>query len=134
MITSASFPTPDDCPFCAIIEGRAPARFAYTWPDAIAIRPRGGGVNDSHVLVIPRKHVADAGEDPLVTAAAMRRAAEIVAERPSANLITSKGKPATQSVMHLHVHVITRVAGDGLQLPWTAQQETERAAKAANRG
>jgi histidine triad (HIT) family protein len=121
----------NDCAFCAIVAGTASATFEYTWTDAIAIRPRSGGVNDSHLLVIPRVHVADAGEDPEVTAAVMRRAAEVMAERPSANLITSKGKPATQSVFHLHVHVITRTAGDGLPLPWTPQHEVERAAKAA---
>lgn len=115
----------DDCPFCAILAGRAPATIDRAWPDAIAIRPRRGGVNDSHVLVIPNTHVADAGENPAVTAAVMARAAELVAERPSANLITSKGKPATQSVPHLHVHVITRTAGDGLPLPWTPQQAKE---------
>lgn len=119
-----------DCPFCAIAAGEAPATIVREWPDALAIRPRSGGVNDSHVLVIPRVHVADAGVDPEVTAAVMRRAAELVRERPSANLITSKGLPATQSVFHLHVHVITRAANDGFPLPWTPQQ----AAKENRRG
>jgi histidine triad (HIT) family protein len=115
----------DDCAFCAIAAGTVPATIDREWPDALAIRPRRGGVNDSHVLVIPRTHVADAGEDPAVTAAVMARAAELMAERPSANLITSKGRPATQSVFHLHVHVITRAVGDGLPLPWTPQQAKE---------
>jgi histidine triad (HIT) family protein len=122
------------CAFCAIAAGSAPATVFREWPDALAIRPRRGGVNDSHVLVIPRVHVADAGEDPTVTAAVMARAAELMAERPAANLITSKGKDATQSVMHLHVHVVTRTKGDGLPLPWTPQQEAERAAKEQGRG
>ena len=116
----------DDCPFCAIATGDAPATIDREWPDAIAIRPRRGGVNDSHVLVIPRAHVADAGEDPAITAAVMARAAELMAERPSANLITSKGRPATQSVMHLHVHVVTRTKDDGLPLPWTPQQAAQK--------
>lgn len=114
-----------DCPFCAITAGTAPANIVRAWHDALAIRPRGGGVNDSHVLVIPMVHVADAGEDPAVTAAVMARAAELMAERPAANIITSKGRDATQSVFHLHVHVITRTAGDGLPLPWTPQQAEE---------
>lgn len=118
--------TDTDCPFCKIAAAGAPATVVREWPDAIAIRPRGGGVNDSHVLVIPRTHVADAGTDPAVTAATMARAAELMAERPSANLITSKGRDATQSVFHLHVHVITRAAGDGLALPWTPQQTKEQ--------
>jgi histidine triad (HIT) family protein len=113
------------CAFCEIVAGRAPATFDRTWPDAIAIRPRRGGVNDSHVLVIPTVHVADAGENPAVTAAVMARAAELVSERQAANIITSKGVAATQSVFHLHVHVITRTDGDGLPLPWTPQQTKE---------
>ncbi len=117
------------CVFCAIATGTAPATIVQAWHDALAIRPRGGGVNDSHVLVIPRVHVADAGEDPAVTAAVMARAAELMAERPAANIITSKGKAATQSVFHLHVHVISREDADGLPLPWTPQQTA-----AASRG
>jgi histidine triad (HIT) family protein len=125
---------PADCAFCAIVEGCAPATFVYTWPDAIAIRPRRGGVNDSHVLVIPRQHVADAGTAPAVTAATMARAAELAAQRPASNIIANVGAAAGQTVMHLHLHVITRTPGDGIQLPWTAQQEAERAAKAVGRG
>jgi diadenosine tetraphosphate (Ap4A) HIT family hydrolase len=40
------------------------------------------------------------------------------------NFITSAGAAATQSVPHLHVHVIPRRDGDGLALPWTGQQES----------
>ena len=59
----------------------------------------------------------------------MRRAAELMAERPAANLITSKGREATQSVFHLHVHVVPRAAGDGLPLPWTPQHTARAAAQ-----
>jgi histidine triad (HIT) family protein len=124
----------DRCAFCAIAAGSAPATVVREWPDALAIRPRHGGVNDSHVLVIPRGHVADAGEDPVVTGAVMARAAELAAERPASNIIANVGADAGQSVFHLHVHVITRTAGDGLPLPWTPQQEAERAARESGRG
>lgn len=107
------------CAFCAITAGEAPAEVVREWPDALAIVPRGGGVTEGHVLVLPRTHVADAGTDPEVTAAVMRRAAELMAGLPSANLITSKGSPATQTVFHLHVHVVPRRQGDDLSLPWS---------------
>ncbi|MGW4805835.1 HIT family protein [Kitasatospora sp. NPDC004272] len=119
-----------DCPFCALADGTTPAQLVRAWPDAIAIRPRSGGVNDGHLLVIPREHVADAGTDPDVTATVMRRAAELLAEHPAANLITSKGADATQTVFHLHVHLVPRRADDGLPLPWTPQH----AARAAQSG
>jgi histidine triad (HIT) family protein len=35
------------------------------------------------------------------------------------NIITSVGSAATQTVRHLHVHVVPRRRGDGLQLPWS---------------
>jgi len=115
-----------DCVFCAIATGKAPATITRKWPDALAVRPRSGGVNTGHVFVLPRVHVEDAGTDPNVTAAVMRRAAELMAEHPAANLITSKGADATQSVSHLHVHVVPREAGDGLFLPWTPQPTTHK--------
>ncbi|MFI8504507.1 HIT family protein [Streptomyces sp. NPDC085524] len=116
------------CVFCDIAAGQAPAVIVRQWPDALAIRPRSGGVNDGHVFVLPRVHVADAGTDPEVTVAVMRRAAELMAELPAANLITSKGEAATQSVPHLHVHVVPRQTDDGLPLPWSPQHAA-RAAK-----
>ncbi|GAA3918290.1 hypothetical protein GCM10022244_29400 [Streptomyces gulbargensis] len=102
------------------------------WPDALEIGPRSGGVNAGHVLVIPRVHVADAIEDPDVTAAAVRRAAQYAAEiGTDLNLITNVGPDATQTVPHLHWHVVPRTAGDGLPLPWTPQH-TARALAAQN--
>ncbi|MDQ0694249.1 HIT family protein [Streptomyces sp. W4I9-2] len=118
------------CVFCAIAAGDAPATIVREWPDALAIRPR-GGVNGGHVLVLPRVHVEDAGVDIEVTRAVMGRAAELMAELPAANLITSKGEAATQTVFHLHVHVLFREEGDGLPLPWTPQHEARAAAKGA---
>ncbi|MFJ7418013.1 HIT domain-containing protein [Streptomyces uncialis] len=114
----------ETCPFCAIAAGDAPAVIIREWDDALAIRPRSGGVNAGHALVLPRAHVEDAGTDPDVTAAVMRRAAELVAGHPDANIITSKGVHGTASVAHLHAHVVPRQADDGLALPWTPQQQT----------
>ncbi|MEU6503899.1 HIT domain-containing protein [Streptomyces californicus] len=114
------------CIFCAIAVGEAPAAIVREWNDALAVRPRSGGVNPGHVFVLPRVHVEDAGTDPEVTAAVMRRAAELMAEHPAANLITSKGAAATQSVYHLHVHVVPQI-DDGLPLPWTPQHATRAA-------
>ncbi|GAB1340862.1 HIT family protein [Streptomyces sp. E-15] len=117
------------CVFCLIAAGEAPAVIVREWPDALAVRPRSGGVTAGHVFVLPRVHVEDAGTDPDVTAAVMHRAAELMAEHPAANIITSKGEAATQSVYHLHVHVVPRQADDGLPLPWTPQHAARAAAE-----
>lgn len=97
------------CVFCSIVAGRSPAVVVREWGDVIAIRPL-DPVTPGHLLVIPHTHVADVGEDPVVSARTMACAA-------------SKGTDATQTVFHLHVHVVPRRAEDALPLPWTPQQE-----------
>lgn len=109
-----------DCPFCQIATGRAPATFVYTWPDALAFVPL-NPVTEGHTLVIPRVHVTDFAADPEVSAATMHRAAEAAkAIRPYGpmNMITSWGREASQSVPHLHLHLVPRAENDGLALPW----------------
>jgi len=103
------------CPFCLIIEGRAEATIVRRWPDAIAIVPL-NPVTEGHLLVLPLRHVRDVAEDPDVSAATMRAAAEL-ATAPC-NVITSAGPEATQTVWHLHLHVVPRRARDHLSLPW----------------
>lgn len=103
------------CPFCDIIRFEAPATIVKLWPDAIAIVPLNPIVT-GHLLVIPTTHVADLTTDPAVSAAAFQRAAEIAA--PPCNVITSAGWQATQTVFHLHLHMIPRAENDGLALPW----------------
>lgn len=94
-------------------------------------------VTPGHRLVVPKLHVADALEDPAVTAEVVMYAADyaVTAGLSSCNLITSAGAAATQTVMHLHVHVVPRREGDGLALPWTVTKaaitERERIAKVA---
>jgi histidine triad (HIT) family protein len=110
---------PNRCVFCDIFAGEAPATIVRTWPAAIAFKPL-NPVTDGHTLVIPATHVRDVAEDPYVSAATMHAAAEYAAEVGSCNVITSVGRDATQSVFHLHLHVVPRRKDDGLALPWTA--------------
>src|SRR5690606_9814475 len=105
----------DPCVFCEIVAEREPATFVRRWPDAVAIVPL-NPVTDGHLLVIPRPHVRDASESPHVAGLTMARAAEIA--RPPFNIITSAGREATQSVWHLHLHIVPRREDDGLALPW----------------
>lgn len=75
-----------------------------------------------HMLFIPSNHYTDAGTDPDITGLVFRAAAKYGSSMMKPfNLITSAGTEATQSVMHLHVHYVPRVEGDGLHLPWTGQ-------------
>jgi histidine triad (HIT) family protein len=76
-----------------------------------------------HLLVVPKDHTADFTENKGISARVMEVAAEVAAKLGGDyNLITSKGRSATQSIMHLHIHLVPRREGDGLHLPWTDQK------------
>jgi diadenosine tetraphosphate (Ap4A) HIT family hydrolase len=72
-----------------------------------------------HVIVVPRRHVADffdlsAGEHAAVLEL-LRQAKEIIAKEHSPdgwNIGVNVGKAAGQSRMHVHVHLIPRRRGD----------------------
>ncbi|MGX1913621.1 HIT family protein [Streptomyces phaeochromogenes] len=119
-----------DCPFCQIIHDGAPAAIVREWSDALAIRPRSGGCTDGHLLVLPHGHVPDFTTDPVVSATVQLRAAELAQELGGQwNYLTSCGPDATQTVLHLHGHLVPRTADDGLALPWinpTREQEPTR--------
>ena len=73
------------------------------------------------MLILPTRHIQYGSSDAVVAvAAAMEMAAWLAEYRqlPSYNLITSCGRPATQSVPHIHVHLVPRTTNDGLALPW----------------
>ena len=101
-----------DCVFCK--------KFEDTDNDIIAIIPL-NPVVEGHRLIIPREHVSDFTENPKVFADVAEYASMYAKHSGDYNLITSKGEATTQSVFHLHVHLIPRKEGDGLTLPWTGQ-------------
>lgn len=103
------------CPFCGIIAGTIPATVLKDWDMAIAIVPL-DPIVDGHILVLPKMHVADFTVLPQATAEVMACAAQLAT--PPCNLITSAGAEATQSVFHMHVHIVPRSENDGLALPW----------------
>lgn len=105
------------CVFCARIEAGS---FAYAFTHAVAFEPL-RPVTRGHLLVVPRVHVADFASNPLVTAMTASVAAQLAADLGDCNLITSRGTDATQTVFHLHLHLVPRRMGDGLELPWTGQ-------------
>ena len=76
-------------------------------------------VTPGHLLVVPWEHVAHAAVSPSVTGRVTEHAARTVARFGyNANIITSIGPNATQTVYHLHIHIVPRNRNDGLQLPW----------------
>jgi histidine triad (HIT) family protein len=107
------------CVFCRIIDGEEPADFVAKWDRTVAFRPRRPHV-PGHVLFVPRFHVADATESPMVAGYTVADAARWVKSwaKGPANIVTSIGAEATQTVFHLHVHVLPRGPEDGLRPSW----------------
>lgn len=100
------------CVFCELIQAELDMK------DVLVITPL-NPVTDGHLLFISREHVKDALEDPEVTARVMKAACEWAASfTDQCNIITSAGSSASQTVFHLHIHVVPRRAEDGLLLPW----------------
>ena len=107
------------CKFCQIIAGEIPAHFVLDSDDVVAFldhRPLFPG----HTLVLPREHVetlADLPEDQVGpffrqvqrVEAAVRTAMEAQGSFVAENNFVS------QSVPHLHVHVVPRRRKDGLR-------------------
>lgn len=102
-----------DCLFCKIVAGEVPSESVYEDDAVLAFRD----INPqapTHILVIPKDHVASAAEledrhaDDLVAifkAAATIAASEGIAET-GYRLITNIGREAGQTVFHLHFHLI----------------------------
>jgi histidine triad (HIT) family protein len=108
------------CVFCAIVAGEAPAHRIYEDDEYVAIldiRPFTRG----HTLVIPKRHTVDLTDTPPQTLAGMAtvgqriaRAARTTELADATNIAINDGRPAFQSVMHIHLHVLPRREGDKL--------------------
>lgn len=117
----------ESCPFCAIAAGYAEAQIVDESADVIAFHPL-NPVTEGHLLVVPREHVVNFMHKPEVTgltAAFAARLAGLWMDGGDTNLITSAGGYATQTVPHLHFHIVPRSRDDGLLLPWTGAEITE---------
>ena len=107
------------CPFCAVVDGSQPA--AVVLDDAVVVafldhRP----VFKGHVLVVPVAHVDDLhalGPELMapVFGAAQRVARAVVRGLGAQGTFVATNTVVSQSVPHLHVHVVPRTKGDGLR-------------------
>lgn len=101
-----------DCLFCKIASGEIPSKQAYADDEVYAfhdIRPQA----PTHVLVIPRRHVAslddtsDADQAWLGrTLLAVRHVARELGIASGYRVVTNCGTPAGQSVFHIHFHLL----------------------------
>lgn len=111
------------CVFCEISAGTRRTDVVWSSGDVIVFVPL-KPVTPGHLLVVPRVHVEDFTTDPFVSAATMLAAADLAGRGDDPmNVITSRGAVATQTVFHLHLHLVPRRPDDGLPLPWTPQKD-----------
>lgn len=119
------------CVFCRIVSGEAQARMVARFVQAVAflpLRPAAPG----HTLVIPRRHLTSPLDLDAATGHALTEAVLTVARRVAAvlepeglNIVQSTGAVASQTVSHLHVHVVPRAGGDGLPELWPPSRDSE---------
>lgn len=107
------------CKFCQIIAGDIPAHFVLEGDDVVAFldhRPLFHG----HTLVLPRQHletlldVPDEFLGPFFLDV-QRITAAVTAAMEAQGTFVAENNVVSQSVPHLHVHVVPRRRKDGLR-------------------
>jgi diadenosine tetraphosphate (Ap4A) HIT family hydrolase len=106
--------TEQGCPFCSIDEHR------IVWSSPVVIVLLDAfPVSPGHSLVVPRRHVSSwdlltSDEKAAIITGVDEARAAIAASRPpdGFNIGCNDGVAAGQTVMHFHMHVIPRYAGD----------------------
>jgi diadenosine tetraphosphate (Ap4A) HIT family hydrolase len=103
-----------DCPFCS----PPTTRVIWSSPGVLAVRDA-FPISPGHTLIIPRRHVASWDDLTAEEKAAIMAGVDAVRalirneHRPDAfNIGCNDGPEAGQTVMHFHMHVIPRYAGD----------------------
>jgi histidine triad (HIT) family protein len=115
----------NDCEFCAIARGETQATIVVAESRCLAFIPKEPATR-GHTLVIPRRHVSDLWsiEDDQLLASLMAmvirvgRALGPTVQPEGMNLITSAGAAASQTVFHLHLHVVPRWLNDRMGDIW----------------
>ena len=104
----------NDCLFCRIIAGEIPSTKVYEDDRVYAFRD----INPQapvHVLIVPKKHMANILECDGETAEALTEAIRKIAAQEGVSesgfrVISNCGRDGAQSVNHLHVHLLGGVA------------------------
>lgn len=107
------------CVFCQVVGGELAASVVLDEPDVVAFLDQ-TPVFKGHVLVVPRAHhetlldvPAPLLEPLFATVQRVQRA--VMASLDAKGAFVAMNNVVSQSVPHLHVHVVPRTKGDGLK-------------------
>ena len=109
----------DDCVFCGIVAGRTPADVVVDDDRFLAFLDR-SPLQKGHVLLVPKQHVVTLPDLPAelrdgFLAHAQRLASAMVDGLAAQGSFVAQNNVVSQSVPHLHLHVVPRTKGDGLK-------------------
>ncbi|KAJ4829278.1 Histidine triad nucleotide-binding protein 3 [Turnera subulata] len=114
----------NDCVFCRIIRGQAPAFKLYEDEMCICILDT-SPLSQGHSLIIPKSHFNSLEATPPSVIAAMCSKVPLLGNAimkatgsDSFNLLVNNGASAGQVIFHTHIHIIPRKAHDCL---WTTE-------------
>ena len=111
--------TQGSCVFCGIIAGTTPASFVMQDAEVVAFLDA-TPLFKGHVLVVPRAHVVTLADLPLPSlpqlfGVVQRMTRALPAALGAQGSFVALNNVVSQSVPHLHVHVVPRTKGDGLK-------------------
>jgi histidine triad (HIT) family protein len=112
----------DGCPFCDIAAGRSQAAFVARDELSCAFLDH-APLFPGHTLVMPREHVTTLDDlppglvEPFFTMVA-RSSRAVRIGTGSQGTFVAMNNVVSQSVPHLHAHVVPRTKGDGLRGFW----------------
>ena len=113
-----------NCVFCRIVAKEIPATVVHEDEHTLAFMDI-GQVNPGHVLVAVKRHAENLYALDEAQAAAVARASVRIARAirdafapGGLSVYQANGKPAGQTVLHYHVHLVPRHDNDGMQLTW----------------
>ncbi|MSQ53957.1 MAG: HIT family protein [Betaproteobacteria bacterium] len=113
-----------ECVFCRIIAGQIPSTRVYEDEHTVAFMDI-GQVNPGHVIISVKAHVENicALDDALAgavfrTTARVAKAVQAAFQPEGLSVYQANAPAAGQTVFHLHIHIVPRWKGDGMELTW----------------
>jgi histidine triad (HIT) family protein len=129
---------PSDCTFCQIATSALPAHIVYEDDDFIAFLDN-HPLFPGHVLLCPRDHYVTLLDLPKDLAGTSMTMVQLMAKAVESALdaegtFIAVNNRVSQTVPHLHIHVVPRRRRDGLKgFFWPRQKYQDEAAKEAVR-